>query len=126
MVKKQCKVLKIEELTADPTGTKGSLAKAIYTMPDSLMIYKKAVWLASLELGYDVQLQTVLPHHTSSIHYGCGGTLSRQQGYYDIVPCQQCGQRVNTHSNAAYNIASLQGTPVLNDLFPSTHVRGST
>jgi hypothetical protein len=126
MVKKKCKVLKIENLTADPTGTKGALAKAIYTIPDSLVIYKKAVWLASLELGYDVQLQAVLPYHTSSIHYGCGGTLTRQQGHYDVAPCQQCGYHVNTHANAAHNIASLQGTPVSNDFFPSTHVRGST
>ena len=43
LVKKQCQTLKIEELTTDPSGTKGALAKAIYTMPDSLYIYKKAV-----------------------------------------------------------------------------------
>jgi hypothetical protein len=126
LIKKKCKTLKIEELTSDPAGTKGALAKAIYTMPDSLFIYKKAVWLASLVLGYDIKLETVPPYHTSSIHYVCGGTLIRQQGYYDVAPCQQCGQHVNTHSNATYNIASLHGTPVPNDLFPSTHVRGST
>jgi len=121
-VKKQCHTLKIEELTTDPSGTKGALAKAIYTMPDSLYVYKKAVWLASLELGYDVQLETVLPYHTSSIHYGCGGTLVRQQGQYDVAPCTTCGQLVNTHHNAALNISSLPGTPVPYDLFPSTHV----
>ncbi|GAH37887.1 unnamed protein product, partial [marine sediment metagenome] len=36
MVKRKCKKLKIEHLTVDPTGTKGALAKAIYTMPDNL------------------------------------------------------------------------------------------
>lgn len=125
MVKKRCKVLKIERLTPDPTGTKGALAKAIYTMPDSLMIFKKAVWLASLELGYKVQLEEVLAYHTSSIHYGCSGTLVRQKGQYDLAPCHKCGQQVNTHHNAAQNIASLQGTLVPNNLFPSTHARGS-
>ncbi|MCE7749711.1 MAG: hypothetical protein GPJ51_15100 [Candidatus Heimdallarchaeota archaeon] len=122
IVKKKCKILKIEQLTSDPTGTKGALAKAIYTMPDSLFIYKKAVWLASLELGYEVQLETVSPHHTSSIHYGCGGTLTRQQDQYDIAPCRKCRQHINSHSNAALNIASRKGNPASNDLFPSSHV----
>ncbi|GAH38942.1 unnamed protein product, partial [marine sediment metagenome] len=65
-------VSKIEQLTVDPSGTKGALAKAIYTMPDSLFIYQKAVWLASQELGYQVQLESVRPYHTSTVHYGCG------------------------------------------------------
>ncbi len=112
LVKKQCKTLKIEQLTVDPTGTKGALAKAIYTMPDSLFIYKKAAWLASQELGYSVQVETVLPYLTSTSHYGCGGTLVRSQRQYDLAPCKKCGQKVNTHSNAAKNIASLPGTPL--------------
>ncbi len=110
MVKKQCKTLKIEQLTVDPSGTKGALAKAIYTMPDSLFIYQKAVWLASQELGYQVLLESVRPYHTSTIHYGCGGTLVRNQGQYDHAPCTKCGRKVNTHTNAAHNIASLPGT----------------
>ncbi|MHA1202320.1 MAG: hypothetical protein ACTSQ4_07345 [Candidatus Heimdallarchaeaceae archaeon] len=127
MVKKKCRTLKIEELTTDPTGAKGALAKAIYTMPDNLYIYKKAVWLASLELGYDICLETVNPYHTSSIHHTCGGTILRQPGSgpYDFAPCGKCGQVVNTHNNAAHNIASLQGTLLPSDLFPSTHVRGT-
>jgi len=126
MVKKKCKTFKIERLTTDPTGTKGALAKAIYTMPDSVFIYKKAVWLASLELGYDVQLEEVPAHQTSTIHYTCGGVLSRQPGHYDVAPCKKCGQQVNTHDNAAKHIASLPGTLLPHDSFPSTHVRGST
>ncbi|MCE7741542.1 MAG: hypothetical protein GOP50_03700 [Candidatus Heimdallarchaeota archaeon] len=124
MVKKQCQTLKIEELTADPTGTKGALAKAIYNMPDKLYIYKKAVWLASLELSYDVELEAVPPYHTSTRHYGCGGTIARAKGHHDVAPCKKCGQQVNSHENAALNIASLKGTPLPYDLFPSTHVRG--
>jgi hypothetical protein len=112
LVKKQCKTLKIEQLTVDPSGTKGALAKAIYTMPDNLFIYQKAVWLASQDLGYQVQLESVRPYHTSSVHYGCGGTLVRLQGQYDLAPCTKCGRKVNTHINAAHNIASLSGTPL--------------
>ncbi|MHA1217510.1 MAG: hypothetical protein ACTSO5_02375 [Candidatus Heimdallarchaeaceae archaeon] len=122
LVKKKCKVLKIERLTADPTGTKGALAKAIYTMPDSLFIYKKAVWLASLELGYDVQLESVNPYHTSTLHYGCGGSLTRDKGQYNVAPCNKCGQQINTHFNAAQNISSLQGTLLPPAPFPSSHV----
>ncbi len=110
IINKRCKTLKIEQLAVDPTGTKGALAKAIYTMPDSLHIYKKAVWLASKELGYPVNLEYVSPAQTSSIHYGCGGTLARSRGHYDLAPCTRCGKKVNTHSNAARNIASLPGT----------------
>jgi len=124
MVKKQCQTLKVEELTTDPSGSKGALAKAIYTMPDNLYIYKKAVWLASLELDYDVQLKAVPPYYTSSKHHGCGGTIARDKQYYDVAPCSKCGQQVNTHENATFNIASLKGTLLPHDLFPSTHVRG--
>ncbi len=122
LVKKKCKVLRIERLTADATGTKGALAKAIYTMPDSLFIYKKAVWLASLELGYKVHLESVNPFHTSSNHHNCGGSLVRHKGQYDVAPCTKCGQQVNTHFNAAQNIASLKGTLLPLDPFPSSHV----
>ncbi len=122
MVKKKCQTLKIERLNADPTGTKGALAKAIYTMPDGIFIYKKAVWLASLELGYDVQLEEVLPYNTSTSHHRCGGVLTRQLGQYDIAPCNKCGQQVNTHKNAAWNISSLSGKLLPKDSFPSTHV----
>jgi hypothetical protein len=126
MVKKQCQTLKIEELAVDPAGTKGALAKTIYNMPDSLYIYKKAIWLASLELGYDVELEAVPSHHTSSNHYGCGGVIARDENHYDIAPCTKCGQQVNTHYNAALKIASLHGTFLPYNLFPSTHVRGSS
>jgi len=112
MVKKRCKTLKLEQLTVDPSGTKGALAKAIYTMPDSQHLYKKAAWLASQKLGYQVRLESVLPYHTSAVHYGCGGVLVRTRGQYDVAPCKKCGQKVNTHVNAAHNIASLPGTPL--------------
>ena len=124
LVKKQCQTLKVEELTTDPAGTNRALAKAIYTMPNNMYIYKKAVWLVSLELGYDVSLESVPPYHTSSKYYSCEGTIARDNYHHDFAPCKKCGQQVNTHENAALNIASLQGTLLLPDLFPSTHVRG--
>ena len=126
IAKKKCKVLKIENLTVDPAGKKGALAKAIFTMPDNLFIYKKAVWLASLELGYNVQLEVVSAQNTSTMHHRCGGVLDRQLGQYDIAPCKKCGKQVNTHDNAAQNIASLAGTSLIHDSFPLTHVRGTT
>ncbi|MHA1202778.1 MAG: zinc ribbon domain-containing protein, partial [Candidatus Heimdallarchaeaceae archaeon] len=125
MVKKQCKTLKIEQLTVDPSGNKGALAKAIYTMPDNLIIYKKAVWLASQELGYQVQLESVSPYHTSTIHYGCGGKLVRNQSQYDHAPCRKCGLKVNTHTNAAHNIASLSGMLLPSDPLPLTAREGT-
>ena len=78
-----------------------------------------------IELGYDIQLEVVPPYHTSSHHYGCGGVLARSSGQYDIAPCKKCSQKVNTHDNAAKNIASLSGILLTHDTFPSTHVRGS-
>ena len=71
-----------------------------------------------------MELATVPPYHTSSKHYGCGGMISRdpQNGQYDYASCTKCGQQVNTHENAALNIASLQGTLLPYDLFPSSHV----
>ncbi len=122
LVKKKCRILKIERLSVDPTGTKGALAKAIYTMPDNLLIYKKAVWLASLELGYNLQLEEVSPYNTSRLHIGCGGVLTRQPSQYDLAPCKRCKQQINTHENAAKHIASLPSTPLSLDPFPSSHV----
>jgi len=126
MIQKHCRTFKIEELNVDPTGTKGMLARAIYTMPDTTSIYAKATWLASLELGYDVQLKVVKAFNTSIIHHGCGGRLDRTSHQYDYAPCKKCGApKVNTHENAAKNIASSPGRLLHSLSFPSTHVRGS-
>ena len=128
MVKKQCKTLKIEHLTVDPSGTKGALAKAIYTMPDNLFIYQKAVWLTSQELDYQVQLESVSSYHTSTVHYGCGGVIVRNQNQYEHAPCKKCGRKVNTHTNGCtqYCFSVWNASSFLIILFPSTHVRGPT
>ncbi len=118
IVKHHNRVLKIEELNVDPTGTKGALAKAIYTMPDNSFIYEKAVWLASSELGYNVLLEQVNPFHTSLLHNVCGGVLARNSENYDYTYCKTCGLQVNTHFNAALNISSKPGRPLSSLSFP--------
>ena len=122
LVKKNCETFKIENLDIDATGKRGALAKAIYNMPDSTFIYKKARWLASIELGYNIKLEVVPAQNTSTIHYSCGGSLNRQPDQYDIAPCKRCKKAVNTHFNAAQNIASLAGKILPHDIFPSLHV----
>ncbi|MBA7548241.1 hypothetical protein ES705_40689 [subsurface metagenome] len=123
IVKHHSRVLKIEELNVDPTGTKGALAKAIYTMPDNSFIYEKAVWLASSELGYDILLEQVDPFHTSLLHNVCGGVLDRKLGHYDYAYCKACGLKVNTHFNAALNISEKQGQPLSSRSFPPLNAR---
>ncbi len=123
IVKHHSRVLKIEELNVDPTGTKGALAKAIYTMPDNSFIYEKAVWLASSELGYDVLLEQVNPFNTSRHHNVCGGVLDRKLGHYDYAYCKACGLKVNTHFNAALNISAKHGRPLSSRSFPPLNAR---
>ncbi len=123
IVKHHSRVLKIEELNIDPTGTKGALAKAIYTMPDNSFIYDKAVWLASSELGYDVLLEQVNAFHTSLLHNVCGGVLDRKVGNYDYAYCKNCGLKVNTHFNASLNISEKQGQPLSSRSFPPLNAR---
>ncbi len=123
IVKHHSRILKIEELNVDPTGTKGALAKAIYTMPDNSFIYEKAVWLASSELGYDVLLEQVNPFNTSRLHHSCGGVLDRELGHYDYAYCKNCGLKVNTHANAALNISEKQGQPLSSRSFPPLNAR---
>ena len=42
---------------------------------------------------------------------------------YDYAPCKKCNKRVNTHINAAKNIAQ-KGVKIIHSNSPSTHVRG--
>jgi transposase len=123
IVKHHSRILKIEELNVDPTGTKGALAKAIYTMPDNSFIYEKAVWLASSELGYDVNLEQVKPFHTSRLHNVCAGVLDRNSDHYDYAYCNNCGLKVNTHFNAALNISAKHGRPLSSRSFPPLNAR---
>ncbi|MBY9001608.1 MAG: transposase [Candidatus Heimdallarchaeota archaeon] len=105
MIKSQCKIFFMEDLETDPRGKKGALAKAIRSMPKSRMLFEKATMLASNILGYDVELVTVDQRGTSRYHNKCGGLIDRDpKNHYDRAPCKKCGEKVNTHTNAARNI----------------------
>jgi len=125
IIKSKCEVLCIEDLNLDPRSKRGSLAKAIYNMPDDENIYYKASQLASKILKYPVQLISVNPQYTSTKHNECGGILKRHSGSYDFSVCDQCNKKVNTHHNAAKNIES-RGRKIFESLelnTPFTHTR---
>ena len=105
IVKSRCKTVCIENLTFNPKGVRGALAKAIYSMPDDLYIFKKAVQLASIILGYRVNLVKINPRYTSKHHFKCKGVLQRENGSFDYARCNICGENINVHLNAALNIA---------------------
>lgn len=123
LIKNKCKIFCVENLQNNPRGKRGALARAIYNMPDCVNIYEKAVSIATKELGYNIELIKIDPRNTSTRHFGCGGILERNLGSYDYAPCKKCGQKVNTHINAAKNIAE-KGVKESQSLhFPSSHVR---
>jgi hypothetical protein len=98
--------LAIEDLHLSARGTRGSLAKAILSMPDELDIFTRALLLVELSTGKSIHLCSVSPAYTSSgPHVGCisspPGRLSRSGSFYDFVRCPACGLLVNTHHNAA-------------------------
>ena len=124
IIKSKCKIFCIEDLNLDPRGTKGALAKAIYSMPDDKNIIDKAILLASHILGYQVQLIRVDARKTSTLHNKCGGLLQRSNKAYDYANCKRCNKLVNTHTNAAKNIRD-KGKQILNSLnTPFPHARG--
>jgi hypothetical protein len=98
--------LAIEDLHLSARGTRGSLAKAILSMPDDLDLFTRAVLLVKLFTGNSISLCSVNPAYTSSgPHVGClsspPGHLSRSDSSYDFVRCSACDLLVNTHRNAA-------------------------
>jgi len=101
MVSANAQTLITEGLDVSSRGTKGSLAKAIESMPDDLGLYAREVYAVELHTGKKSKLRTELPYGSSKFHVGCGGLLKRDQKNYDIAPCKYCGKMVNTHHNAA-------------------------
>jgi hypothetical protein len=98
--------LVIEDLGLSVRGTRGSLAKAILSMPDELDVFTRALLLVELFTGKNIPLHAVSPAYTSSgPHVDCPsspqGRLSRSSSSYDFVRCSTCGLVVNTHINAA-------------------------
>ena len=103
-------LLVIEDLHLSARGTRGSLAKAILSMPDDLDLFTRALLLVKLFTGKSIPLCSVSPAYTSSgPHVGCPssphGRLSRSSSSsYDFARCPACDLLVNTHRNAAYII----------------------
>lgn len=96
----------VEDLQLVARGTRGSLAKAILSMPDEFDLYERAVLLVFWMTGAIVDLRRVDPRYTSQgVHVCCpvvpAGKVLRSRGAYDIAPCSACGAAVNTHQNAA-------------------------
>jgi len=106
IVKSKCKLFCVEDIKKSPRGKRGALAKAIYNMPYKTSIFEKATQIATHILGYEVTLVYVNPRNTSKIHNNCGGTMQRSLKSYDYAVCDKCGIRINTHLNAAINIAT--------------------
>ena len=105
IVKGNCKLFCVEDLEKNTRGKKGALAKAIFSMPYRENLFEKTVQIASHILGYEVKLIVVDPRNSSKYHYNCGGLIQRDWKNYDYAECKKCGKRVNTHYNAAKNIA---------------------
>ncbi|MFX1256051.1 MAG: hypothetical protein ACFFCZ_30870 [Promethearchaeota archaeon] len=103
-----------EQLTLDATGKRGGRAKAIYNMPDDLALLHRVVRNLRAQFP-DVPwvLELLDPNNTSLVHVGCpadqtkankSGKLQRTAKHYDLAYCDQCGQLVNTHINAAQTL----------------------
>jgi len=97
--------LVLENLDVNTMNTRGALARAITSMADDTSLYAREV-LALRLVGVKCKLHFVSPYHTSTKHANCGGKIKRSSGNYDIAPCDLCHKMVNTHLNAAINLAS--------------------
>ncbi|MCE7737463.1 MAG: hypothetical protein GPJ54_21415 [Candidatus Heimdallarchaeota archaeon] len=104
LIQSKAKQFNVEDLQMSARGKRGSLAKAILSMPDEINIFEKAVILASSYRQTNIELNLINPFKTSSTHYNCGGKLRRSLGNWDICACTFCKVEVNTHFNAALHI----------------------
>jgi len=99
------KHLIIEDLNVNTINTRAALARAIESMADDTSLYSREVLAVNL-MNKKCSLHKVSPYHTSTKHANCGGKLMRSSEQYDIAPCNSCNKMVNTHLNAAINLAS--------------------
>lgn len=104
LIQSKAKQFNVEDLQMSARGKRGSLAKAILSMPDEINIFEKAVILASSYRQTNIELNLINPFKTSSNHYNCGGKLRRSLGNWDLCTCAFCKAEVNTHFNAALHI----------------------
>ncbi len=95
----------LENLDVTTMNTRGALARAITSMADDTSLYAREV-LALRLVGVNCKLHFVSPYGTSKKHANCGGKIKRSSENYDIAPCDLCHKMVNTHLNAAINLAS--------------------
>ncbi|MFX0182842.1 MAG: hypothetical protein ACFE95_07150 [Candidatus Hodarchaeota archaeon] len=99
-------VLCVEDLQLVARGTRGTLVKAILSMPDDIDLYERSILLVFYLTGAVVTLRRVDPRYTSQgVHVGCPvapiGQVLRSRNNYDNALCSTCGSSVNTHLNAA-------------------------
>ncbi|MCE7736334.1 MAG: hypothetical protein GPJ54_15745 [Candidatus Heimdallarchaeota archaeon] len=81
-------------------------------MADDTSLYAREVLSIRKFTGKDIELVKTSAHNSSRIHVDCGGRLKRDssKNEYDIAPCSECGEMVNTHKNAAiYLVSTLSG-----------------
>lgn len=112
-------VLGLEELNLSARGTKGALAKAILSLPDTKELYKKPIAKASKILKRPLLLVEVDPRNTSQgEHIGCyhqpPGMLRRTMEHYHEIPCSKCKKMVNSHKNASLHIRKRANAIITN------------
>ena len=100
------RVFGVEDLaTLTTRGKRGKLAKVITWMVKRWepIISRVEGWVESA--GVATTIIPVDARHTSQKHHGCGGVLERKPSTYHVAPCKKCGEQINSHRNAALNIA---------------------
>jgi hypothetical protein len=84
-------------------GTRGALAKAITHMPKKLEVIMEYTLEVLDVKGVTVEIKGVAPR--VGTHVNCGGRLINTDGW-DTLRCDECGERVNRHHNAAMTYAN--------------------
>jgi len=98
-----------EDLSFDPEGTTGGLSKAIYNTPDDPVITERAIRNVNAVFpDAHCEAHFIRPDGTSLIHVECShdprGRLQRSRGHYDVAPCSECRELVDTHQNSARRV----------------------
>jgi hypothetical protein len=85
-------------------GKRGSFAKLLTWMLTRIDAVMELVENWCQASGVATRFKKLDARNTSSIHNRCGGRLLRGSGQWDNAPCKRCGQIINTHVNAAFNL----------------------
>lgn len=109
------------DIQKDTRDKRGSLAKAIASMPDNISLIGQELFTLNTRLQKSIKLVLVRKEGTSKYHHDCGGIIDRVG---DMGTCQACGKRVNTHENAADNIKKRAQIFIESSM--NTHPSGST